>query len=172
MNDITGEKINSLYEKLKKEAGSSGYYLNPDIEFTLDLVKSLLINEERFGYSACPCRLSSGKKEDDLDIICPCDYRDQDISEYNACYCALYVSKRAAKGEVQVRSIPERRLSIRQRLKMTQEQNYQTKNNTPLSKLPLPVYRCKVCGYLCARPEPPDVCPICKVTKDRFERFI
>jgi rubrerythrin len=36
---------------------------------------------------------------------------------------------------------------------------------------PIPVWRCRVCGYLCARNEPPDICPICKVTKDRFERF-
>jgi ferredoxin-thioredoxin reductase catalytic chain len=35
----------------------------------------------------------------------------------------------------------------------------------------LPIWRCTVCGYLCGREDPPDVCPICKVTKDRFERF-
>lgn len=35
----------------------------------------------------------------------------------------------------------------------------------------LPMWRCTVCGYLCAREGPPEVCPICKVTKDRFERF-
>jgi rubrerythrin len=34
-----------------------------------------------------------------------------------------------------------------------------------------PVWRCKVCGYLCARPDPPLKCPICKADKDRFERF-
>jgi len=33
------------------------------------------------------------------------------------------------------------------------------------------VWRCKVCGYLCARKGPPEVCPICKVTRDRFEPF-
>jgi ferredoxin-thioredoxin reductase catalytic chain len=33
------------------------------------------------------------------------------------------------------------------------------------------VWRCKVCGYLCARPQPPLKCPICKADKDRFERF-
>jgi len=33
------------------------------------------------------------------------------------------------------------------------------------------VWRCKVCGYLCARTEPPEVCPICKVGKERFELF-
>jgi rubrerythrin len=33
------------------------------------------------------------------------------------------------------------------------------------------VWRCVVCGYLCARKEPPAVCPICKAKKDRFEEF-
>jgi rubrerythrin len=41
-----------------------------------------------------------------------------------------------------------------------------------LSNLPLPVWRCKVCGYLCAREGPPEVCPICKAKKERFERFL
>jgi rubrerythrin len=36
---------------------------------------------------------------------------------------------------------------------------------------PYPVWRCRVCGYLCARDGPPEVCPICKAKKDRFERF-
>jgi ferredoxin-thioredoxin reductase catalytic chain len=51
-------------------------------------------------------------------------------------------------------------------------------NGSPARQIPrggpmsdLPVWRCTVCGYLCAREGPPDVCPICKVTKDRFERF-
>ena len=35
----------------------------------------------------------------------------------------------------------------------------------------LPVWRCTVCGYLCARPDPPRKRPICHVDKDRFERF-
>lgn len=33
------------------------------------------------------------------------------------------------------------------------------------------VWRCVVCGYLCAREQPPAVCPICKAKKDRFEEF-
>jgi rubrerythrin len=36
----------------------------------------------------------------------------------------------------------------------------------------LPVWRCKVCGYLAARESPPKVCPICKASQDRFEKFI
>jgi len=34
------------------------------------------------------------------------------------------------------------------------------------------VWRCKVCGYLCAREGPPEVCPICKAQRDRFEMFL
>ncbi len=35
----------------------------------------------------------------------------------------------------------------------------------------MPVWRCKVCGYLCAREKPPGVCPICKAQRERFEIF-
>jgi len=35
----------------------------------------------------------------------------------------------------------------------------------------LPIWRCRVCGYLCARERPPGVCPICGAKHDRFERF-
>lgn len=39
-------------------------------------------------------------------------------------------------------------------------------------KLAYPVWRCKICGYICSRNEPPEICPICKASKDRFERFM
>ena len=170
--EVTEQEIEEFYLRLNKEAQSGGYFLNTDIEFTKDLVKSLIINQRRFSYPACPCRLSSGNREEDLDLICPCDYRDADINRYNACYCALYVSKKAREGEVAVKSIPERRPPKQMRLKMQEEKIKQQEIKQSVSNLPLPVYRCKVCGYLCARPEAPDLCPICKVSKDRFERFI
>jgi ferredoxin-thioredoxin reductase catalytic subunit len=164
---VTYPEIDNLYEKLRREAEAAGYHLNPDVSFTKELVKGLLINEKRYGYWACPCRLASGNKEEDLDIICPCDYRDPDLLDYDACYCALYVSQAALKGEKKVQSIPERRSpaearNIPKRPPMTQI----------VSSLPLPVWRCRVCGYLCARDKPPEVCPICKAKKDRFEKFI
>jgi ferredoxin-thioredoxin reductase catalytic chain len=83
---VTPEEVDRLYEKLKKEAEAGGYHLNPDVEMTRALVKGLLTNEKRYGYQACPCRLASGRKEEDLDIVCPCDYRDADVVELDACY--------------------------------------------------------------------------------------
>ncbi len=160
-------EIERLYGELRADAESGGYHLNPDMVMTRELIKGLLANEKRYGYRSCPCRLASGNKDEDLDIICPCDYRDPDLDEYHACYCSLYVSGAAAEGKVKIGSIPERRPPRAARLKMKSE-----KKPSTLASLPLPVWRCKVCGYLCARAGPPEVCPICKAKKDRFERFI
>jgi ferredoxin-thioredoxin reductase catalytic chain len=164
--EVAAAEIDRLYERLFKEAESAGYHLNPDLEFTKELVKSLITNGRRYGYWACPCRLASGKKEDDLDIICPCDYRDPDLSEFDACYCALYVSDAVRKGKKKAGSIPERRPPPAERKRRAR------KPGTKPTGLSQPVWRCKVCGYLCARDQPPEVCPICKAKKDRFERFM
>jgi ferredoxin-thioredoxin reductase catalytic chain len=166
---VNESEVDKIYLLLKKEAESGGYRFNPDIDFTKNLIRGLLKNEQRYGYRACPCRLASGRRDDDLDIICPCDYRDPDIEEYGACYCALYVSDAIAKGAKQAAPVPERRPPRSERGKGSAVKVVPT---GPLPSLPLPVWRCKVCGYLCAREQPPGICPICKVTKDRFERFI
>ena len=165
--DISGEDIDRVYKKLNDEAEAGGYHLNPDTGMTRELIAGLLVNEKRYGYRACPCRLASGNREEDLDIICPCDYRDPDISEYGACYCSLYVSEEIVGGKKKAGAIPERRPPREKRLKTG------TKPAGPVAKgLSLPVWRCKVCGYLCAREGPPEVCPICKAKKERFERFM
>jgi ferredoxin-thioredoxin reductase catalytic subunit len=166
-DSIPSEQIDALYERLHREAEASGYHLNPDQKFTRGLVQGLLINEKRYGYWACPCRLADGDKQKDLDIICPCDYRDADLADWGACFCALYVSEEVLRGEKEVGSIPERRPPQGQR---PQDQAAQAPSG-PGEKPPLPVWRCRVCGYLCAKDNPPGVCPICKAKRDRFERF-
>lgn len=167
MNNVENKDIEKLYDTLKKEAEASGYHLNPDENFTKDLIKGLIINGKRYGYWACPCRLASGEKHDDIDIICPCNYRDADLNEYGACFCALYVSRKIIDGKADIQPVPERR--------PTKEESETNKKNLTKHigrKLSKPVWRCKVCGYLCGRDEPPEVCPICKAKKERFEEFM
>ncbi|MBN1249462.1 MAG: ferredoxin:glutaredoxin reductase [Anaerolineae bacterium] len=177
--NISQEAIDRLYRRLDREATAGGYNLNPDVEFTKGLVEGLLINEARYGYWACPCRLADGVREKDLDIICPCDYRDPDLIDWGACYCALYVSDAVRDGEQELQPIPERR---------PPEEVREAQGGGPAGPSPeeeeeheevlvgftwkgIPVWRCKVCGYLCARPRPPLKCPVCKADQDRFERF-
>ena len=157
-------QIDVTFERLNTEAEAGGYHLNPDAEFTKELIDGLLVNETRYGYPSCPCRLASGDKSRDLDIICPCDYRDADVAEYDTCYCGLYVSAAVVEGTKEVRKIPERRTpaAIPAPPPATAGSH----------RLPHTVWRCRVCGYLCARDAPPEVCPVCKARRERFEIFI
>ncbi len=170
---VAEEEVDALYERLDREAEAAGYHLNPDVDFTKDLVKGLLVNEKRYGYWACPCRLAAGEKEKDLDIICPCDYRDADLLDWGACYCALYVSEDVLGGERELTSIPERRPPEGERPQETSALSPPKpgEEGAPSEEEAIPVWRCRVCGYLCARGRAPGRCPICKATQERFDRF-
>ena len=98
-----------LYDMLKKSQEPKGYYFNTEKARVFDLLKALLINKDRYGYMACPCRLAAEDKEKDKDIICPCVYRKPDVEEYGSCYCNLYVSKEWNDKAIPHRYIPERR---------------------------------------------------------------
>ena len=46
----TRPKAWALYQRLKREGEAAGYFLNPDVDFVLDLMDGLLTNEQRYGY--------------------------------------------------------------------------------------------------------------------------
>jgi ferredoxin-thioredoxin reductase catalytic chain len=80
-------------------------------------------------------------------------------------------------GKIQVQGIPERRPPGGPVPRRNEEPPAPeaaapaAAGHRAAASLAFPVWRCKVCGYLCARDGPPEVCPICKARKDRFERF-
>lgn len=174
---ITIEKVR---QRAESDAKTYGYYLNPDPEFLHDLLEGLKRNEERYGYPSCPCRVASGKLELDRDIICPCDYRDPDVAEYGACYCALYVRKDLFEGRTPIQPIPERRPMEKQArayaatsgtaTSATAEKKAESKTVT--LEQPAAVKRrlwyCKQCGYVVFREDPPYICPICKAKREMF----
>ncbi len=102
-------KTEDLYAMLKKANEAKGIYFNKDKDLVFELLDSLILNKERYGYMACPCRLACGDKEKDKDIVCPCDYRAPDLEEFGACFCGLYVSKALHNNEIESQYVPERR---------------------------------------------------------------
>jgi ferredoxin-thioredoxin reductase catalytic subunit len=102
-------EVERLYEDLKKIQEPKGYFFNADKERVFELLEALLTNKERYGYMSCPCRLASGDREKDKDILCPCVYRVPDVKEYGSCYCNLYVSKEWNEGKIPHVYVPERR---------------------------------------------------------------
>ena len=178
-------ELKDILEKMRIDAERNGYHLCPDGELLEDLIDGLATNMERYGYGSCPCRISSGIRTYDADIICPCEYRDADVDEFGMCYCCLFVSDEVSKDPSKMGPITERRpdgvidasLEARDRLERGEsESGVQDKDGyTRISgqtSLKYPVWRCTVCGYLAARETPPPICPICKAKADRFERFM
>jgi len=102
-------EVEKLYETLRKVQEPKGYYFNKDRERVFELLEALLVNKGRYGYMSCPCRLASGDRDKDRDIVCPCIYREPDVGEYGSCYCNLYVSKVWNEETIPHVYVPERR---------------------------------------------------------------
>lgn len=75
-----------LYGMLRKIQEPKGYFFHREREKVLELLNGLLVNLKRYGYMSCPCRLASGSRDWDRDIICPCVYRQEDVRVYGRCY--------------------------------------------------------------------------------------
>ncbi len=168
----------TIIDTMKKNAKDNGYYLCPDQQLFSDLIDGLVTNTARYGYGSCPCRVASGSKKYDVDILCPCEYRDADVDEYGMCYCGLFVNEKIKNNPSQLSPIPERRprevidaaLSVAEKKPSNLEDT--TNQLKPGKKTGrIKVWRCTVCGYLCARELPPPICPICKAKAERFEEF-
>jgi ferredoxin-thioredoxin reductase catalytic chain len=160
--------IKEIETEIAAEAKETGYMLNPDDDIREGIIEGLVINEDRLGYWNCPCRRASGNRMADFDIICPCEYRDADLKEYGRCYCALYVTQDYIDKGLPSDPIPERRPAkkLNEDAKSSDVDESQKETEKRIK-----VWRCQVCGYLCARPEPPSICPICRAKKERFESF-
>jgi len=169
--------IEQVRKRAEADAKTYGYSLIPDADLLQAFLEGLKTNEERYGYPVCPCRLASGNLDYDRDIICPCDYRDPDVTQYGACYCRLYVTKEVFESKKELPTVPERRPMEKQ---IRAFQTVQTKSSAEASgaeeKEELvqitignkKMWYCKQCGYVVFREEPPYVCPICKAKREMF----
>jgi ferredoxin-thioredoxin reductase catalytic subunit len=103
------ETKKGMVEYVTQVAHKNDWILNKDETTFSDLIDGLLDNKKSHGYQSCPCRLASGKRDLDRDLICPCDYASPDIEEYGACYCNLYLRHDFYEKNVDFIAVPERR---------------------------------------------------------------
>ena len=103
------EQAVKLHARLKALQEPKGYFFSKDTELVMALLEQLLAIKDKEGYMRCPCRIGSGSYEFDKDIVCPCQYREEDVAEFGSCFCGLYVSKAWNEGAVPQVQVPERR---------------------------------------------------------------
>jgi ferredoxin-thioredoxin reductase catalytic subunit len=85
------DTIDGMKEYVKMVSQKNNWILNKNPDAFEDLVDGLVHNKNEYGYQSCPCRLASGNRDLDRDLICPCDYASDDVKEFGACYCNLYL---------------------------------------------------------------------------------
>lgn len=108
------ETRNGMIEYVKQVAEKNNWILIKDDQMFTDLIVGLVDNKKSYGYQSCPCRLASGKREEDRDLICPCDYASPDIQEHGACYCNLYLKHDFYEKGVDFIVVPERRPIVKE----------------------------------------------------------
>ncbi len=76
---------------------NNDFQVNPDKEKVDMLLEGIFNNEKNHGLKYCPCRLFTKEKEEDLKLICPCNflihetYKDKEDGE---CWCGLFVRRK------------------------------------------------------------------------------
>jgi len=78
-------------------AARNEFQVNPDREKVEMLLEGMFNNEKNHGLKFCPCRLITKERDEDLKLICPCNflihetYKDIEDGE---CWCGLFVRRK------------------------------------------------------------------------------
>jgi ferredoxin-thioredoxin reductase catalytic chain len=68
--------------------------MNPNEEEVNTLASGVLENVKNRGMKYCPCRMTSGDFQKDLELVCPCNfYRQKVYKENGECWCGLFMKR-------------------------------------------------------------------------------
>ncbi|MDD5148518.1 MAG: ferredoxin-thioredoxin reductase catalytic domain-containing protein [Candidatus ainarchaeum sp.] len=90
--DKTEEKI---LEDSEKYAKTMGFWLNKDKKMLEIVIAALAKKQEKHGRPYCPCRVFTGKAEEDEKIACPCIFHIEEIKKDGHCKCRLFFGKKS-----------------------------------------------------------------------------
>jgi len=85
------EELIKVWERFTEK---NDFILNPEREHINGVADGVLDNEKNHGLKLCPCRLRDGSKEQDLGLLCPCNFKVQQTwSGEGRCWCGLFVKR-------------------------------------------------------------------------------
>jgi len=79
-------------------AAPNEFQVNPVEERTATLIKGVFENERNHGLKYCPCRLITKDFEEDLKLVCPCNFPTHETYKglpNGECWCGLFVRRKA-----------------------------------------------------------------------------
>jgi ferredoxin-thioredoxin reductase catalytic chain len=97
MTSETHVDKSSFIQAIERFADKNEFQINPDVEKVKMLLEGIFNNEYNHGLKFCPCRLITKDFEEDLKLICPCNflihetYKDKEDGE---CWCGLFIRRK------------------------------------------------------------------------------
>jgi len=89
--DIPEDGKEELLKTWKDFTKDSTCRLTFDEDMLNSLLDGVLTNEKNTGLRLCPCRIRNGKREQDLNLLCPCNfYAQQTWKDKDECWCGLF----------------------------------------------------------------------------------
>lgn len=85
-------EVKKQHRWIKKYTAQKNYALNPSWMMSTNLEIWLSEMEATFGKRYCPCFEPSGDEKLDRQMMCPCEFIEDEIKEYGTCHCALFGS--------------------------------------------------------------------------------
>ncbi|MEE8376852.1 MAG: ferredoxin-thioredoxin reductase catalytic domain-containing protein [Candidatus Aminicenantaceae bacterium] len=76
---------------------NNDFQVNPDKEKVGMLLEGIFNNEKNHGLKYCPCRLIAKERDEDLKLICPCNFLIHETykeKEDGECWCGLFVRRK------------------------------------------------------------------------------
>lgn len=79
---------------LQRVVDPLGYTFTPDEEVVDFLLDNLVTLEREHGSPFCPCQLRTGRRPQDMLIVCPCiPFHRKHYDAMKRCWCGLFVHK-------------------------------------------------------------------------------
>jgi len=91
---LTADEFRAAIERFT--AGRE-FQVNPDRERVDLLVKGIFENEKNHGLKYCPCRLRCKNWDEDLGIVCPCNFTIHETYKGvpdGECWCGLFIRRK------------------------------------------------------------------------------
>ena len=88
---MNAEELRAAWAKFTE---NNDFILNTDEDHVNMVINGVLDNEREYGLKLCPCRLRDGTRQRDLELLCPCDFKNQDVWETEGrCWCGLFIKR-------------------------------------------------------------------------------
>ncbi len=106
ISSAEAKKIQSVEADLDKEkfrqaiaafAKNNEFQVNPNTEKVNMLIEGVFNCDKNHGMKYCPCRLISKDFEEDLKLVCPCNFLIHETykhKEDGECWCGLFVRRK------------------------------------------------------------------------------